>query len=45
MNRAFELLKVACHITKEVPHFEGDGGMDRIDLVSLIRGRAQGAAE
>jgi len=45
MDRAFEFLEVARHKTKEVPHFKADRGMDRIDLVSLIRGRAQGAAE
>ena len=35
-DRALELLEAAVHVTEEMPHFEIDRRMDRIDFVSVV---------
>jgi hypothetical protein len=41
VNRAFEFLEAAIHVTKEMANLETDRGMDRIDLVDVVRVCAQ----
>ena len=41
VNRALEFLEAAIHVTKEMANLETDRGMDRIDLVDVVRVCAQ----